>query len=248
MEKIVAALEAQQDVLDALLAGLDADGWASPTRCPGWSVADVVLHLAQTDELAVASAQGRLPEVAGHWLDRALGTVDDAAAVAVEAERGASPAELLARWRAGAAAERAALLACPPGPRLRWVVGDLAPRTLATTRLSECWIHAGDVAEALGTALVPTDDLWHIARLAWLTLPYAFGRAGLGSPGPLRLILDSPSGGTWDFGDDQSPTRLTGDAVDFCLLAARRLDPAQARITAEGPDAAAVLALVRTYA
>jgi uncharacterized protein (TIGR03084 family) len=248
VQKIVAALDAQQEELDALLAGLDVDGWASPTRCPGWTVADVVLHLAQTDELAVASAQGRLREVAGRWVDPTQGTVDDAAAAAVAAERGAAPAELLARWRAGVAAQREALLARNPGDRLNWVENDLSARTLATTRLAECWIHAGDVAEAVGAALVPSEHLWQIARLAWVTLPYAFRRAGAAPPGSILLTLDAPAGGTWAFGDDAAATTVTGDAVDFCLLAARRLEPAQARVAAAGPDADAVLALVRTYA
>lgn len=248
MQKIVEALGAQQAELDGLLAGLDADGWAAPTRCPGWTVADVVLHLAQTDELGTASAQGRLAEVAGHWIDPAQGTVDDAAEIAVGAERGLAPVDLLARWRAAVAAECAALLACSAAARCNWVVGDLSARTLATTRLAECWIHTGDVAAALGVDLAPTDRLWHIARLAWVTLPYAFSRAGLEPPGSLLISLDSPSGRTWSFGEDYGATKLTGPAVDFCLLAARRLDPTQARLSAEGPDADAVLAHVRTYA
>lgn len=248
MQKIVEALAAQHAELDGLLTGLDADGWAAPTRCPGWSVADVVLHLAQTDELGTASAQGRLVEVAGHWIDRTRGSVDKAAEVAVAAERGLAPADLLARRRAAGSAECAALLACNPAVRCNWVVGDLSARTLATTRLAECWIHTGDVAAALGVQLAPTDRLWHITRLAWLTLPYAFSLAGLGPPGSLLITLDSPSGRTWSFGEDYGATKVTGTAEDFCLLAARRLDPAQARVTAEGPDADAVLAHVRTYA
>ena len=50
--------------LAALLEDLSDAGWGAPTRCEGWDVADVVLHLAQTDELAVASATGRFAEAA----------------------------------------------------------------------------------------------------------------------------------------------------------------------------------------
>jgi hypothetical protein len=46
------------------------------------------------------------------------------------------------------------------------VPGELSARTLATTRLAETWIHAGDVAGALGVTLPPTDRLRPIARLA----------------------------------------------------------------------------------
>ena len=59
MQTIVTALEEQHAELAALLDGLDDRDWERPTRCEGWAVADVVLHLAQTDELALASARGR---------------------------------------------------------------------------------------------------------------------------------------------------------------------------------------------
>ena len=77
---------------------------------------------------------------------------------------------------------------------MQWVSGDLSARTLATTRLSECWIHTGDVAEALGVELEPPDRLWHIARLAWRTVPYAFARAGRDAPGPVAFELRGPNG------------------------------------------------------
>jgi hypothetical protein len=41
---------------------------------------------------------------------------------------------------------------------------------------------------------------------------------------------------------------IDGPAVDFCLVAARRVDPAETSLRGAGPDADAVLALVRTYA
>src|SRR5262249_55003303 len=161
----------------------------------------------------------------GGWVPRAGGTVDAAAGAWVAAERGRPPAEVLARWRAAAAAARAALAGCEPGTRLAWVAGHLAARTLATTRLAESWIHTGDVADALGVHLPAGDRLWHIARLAWRTLPYAFARAGTALSGPVAVELDAPGGGRWSFGDGTAVTTVRGDAVEFCLVAGRRLDP-----------------------
>ena len=122
-------------------------------------------------------------------------------------------------------------------------------RTLASTRLSECWIHTGDIADALGVALAPTDRLWHVARLAWRTLPYAFDRADTTMNGPVALELTGPDGEQWRF-DPESPalTTIRGSAVEFCDVAGRRVDPAETDLVATGPDAAAVLRLVRTYA
>ncbi|MDQ4117043.1 MAG: maleylpyruvate isomerase N-terminal domain-containing protein, partial [Actinomycetota bacterium] len=49
------ALGAQHAELDATLAELDEAAWGLPSRCAGWTVGDVVLHLPQTDELVVAN-------------------------------------------------------------------------------------------------------------------------------------------------------------------------------------------------
>ncbi|HEY6422015.1 MAG TPA: maleylpyruvate isomerase family mycothiol-dependent enzyme [Pseudonocardiaceae bacterium] len=247
MDAVVAALDEQRGELDELLAGLDDRGWSMPSRCPGWSVADVVLHLAQTSELAAAG--GSFSERFTWFMPAGVKNVDEGAEQAVISERGAPGPQLLQRWRAAAKAERDLLSASDPARRLPWVIGELPARTLATTRLSEMWIHTGDIAHALGVTLVPTDRLWHIARLAWRTLPYAFARAGATLHGPVAAVLTGPSGATWSFGaEDQPLTTVTGPGLEFCLVAARRLDPAESTLTAGGPDADQVLALLRTYA
>ena len=85
--------------------------------------------------------------------------------------------------------------------------------------------------------------------LAWRTLPYAFARAGRELSGPVAFELAAPSGERWEFTPDTAPaTVIRGDGVELCLVAARRLDPAATALRGEGPDAAAVLELVRTYA
>lgn len=249
VEAIIAALDEQQAELDGLLASLDDGAWATPSRCPGWSVADVVLHLAQTSELAAAGADTSFVERFAQFMPSDARTVDEGAEQAVVAERGARGAQLFERWRAAATAQRNLLAVSDPARRLPWVIGELPARTLATTRLSEMWIHAGDIADALGVTLVPTDRLWHIARLAWRTLPYAFARAGAVLRGPVAVELSAPSGATWSFGAaDQPLTTVRGPGVEFCLVAARRVDPAETSLVAAGSDASQVLALLRTYA
>jgi uncharacterized protein (TIGR03084 family) len=251
VETVVAALAAQQHELSGLLSGLDDAGWRRPSRCEGWSVADVVLHLAQTNEMAIGSAQGRFAEAIME-LTEGLGmaeSVDDGAALMVEHDRGHPPAAVRERWETSAAGLRQALAACDPHGRVTWVAGELSARTLATTRLAETWIHTGDVAAALDVVLPPTDRLWHIARLAWRTIPYAFERAGRTLAGPVAFELTGPSGDAWDFSlDAPADTRIRGDAVELCLVAARRVEPDDTALVGDGPDAAAVLELVRTYA
>jgi uncharacterized protein (TIGR03084 family) len=251
MDEIVAALAEQQAELTGLLGDLDEADWRRPSRCDGWSVADVVLHVAQTNELAIGSAAARFDD-AVHALTEGLGRtgdVDDAADAMVERERGMAGAGVLRRWQDGADTLLEALRRIDPHERVQWVAGQLSARTLATTRLAETWIHTGDVADAFGIVLPAADRLRHIARLAWRTVPYAFAREGRELTGPVAFLLRGPGGATWDFvPDDAAVTTITGNALELCLVAARRLDPDATALRGEGPDARAVLELVRTYA
>ena len=249
VQEILTDLTEQHAELDRILTGLDDDGWARPSACEGWSVADVVVHLTQSDEGAVASVEGRLPEGGLGMARSGPENVDDWAERMVAEERGTPPSAVLERWRATTAAMREAFARCDPSARVSWVTGRLSARTLATTRLAECWIHTGDVEAAFGRPPAATPGLRHIARLAWRTLPYAFASAGRELSGPVAFELSGPAGERWDLVPPEEPaTVVRGGALDLCLVAGRRREPAETGLTAEGPDADAVLELVRTYA
>jgi uncharacterized protein (TIGR03084 family) len=255
MDAILVALAEQVDELDGLVCDLDEAGLALPSRCPGWSISDVLLHVAQTNEMTVASVEGRFSEELAAFGNRAGAAppgsdIDDLAGLAVAAERGPQGKEVYDRWRASSAAQAAALGACEAGRRVPWVAGDLAAITLATTRLAETWIHTGDVALGLDRAASSTAArLQPIARLAWRTLPYAFARAGQAMAGPVALRLTAPDGTVWEFDSGEpAATTVSGPALDFCLVAARRIPPSETALSATGADAATVLDLVRTFA
>ena len=248
---MVGALADQQAELAALLAHRDDEGWRSPSRCAGWSVQDVVCHLAQTNEMAVASVRGDLPATLARLTEglAAAHSVDDGAELMVRAGRSATPAEVHRRWSDSARDQVEAFRAGDPHARLQWVAGELAAATLATTRLAETWIHTGDVAAADGGRPAPTDRLWHVARLAWRTLPHAFARQGRSLSGPVAFRLTGPDGRPWDL-EPEGPavTVVSGPAEELCEVAARRTDPAATALRAAGPDADVVLAVVRTWA
>jgi uncharacterized protein (TIGR03084 family) len=250
--EVNSALAAQLAELGELLAPVTDADWARPSPCEGWSVADVVLHLAQTNEMAIASAQGRFDDVvAAMTVGGTAQNIDEGAALAVENERGQPGEAVRARWQASADTMSDVLADADPHARVTWVAGQLTIRTLTTTRLAETWIHAGDITNALGVKLVPTDRLWHIARLAWRTLPYAFTQAGQELSGPVALELTAPDGeDVWRFIPDsaEAATHISGHAEELCLVAARRVHPSETRLQGTGPDVATVLDLIRTYA
>jgi uncharacterized protein (TIGR03084 family) len=173
--------------------------------------------------------------------------MDDFVAHRVAAERGTPPDAVHQRWRTAREAALAALRGCPPGTRLPWAAAPLSPATLATTRLAEHWAHALDITEPLGIAYPGTARLRHVAWLAVRTLPYAFAVAGQEAR-PVRCELTGPDGERWEFGPADARSRITGPAEAFCRVAARRLAPEASGLTATGPDAAAAMRVVRTYA
>jgi uncharacterized protein (TIGR03084 family) len=247
---ILTALAAQHVELADLVDGCSNDEWGRPTRCDGWDVAAVLLHLAQTDELATVSANGELDGFRDGFLgapEARTMSVDDAAAAQVDIDRAAGGDAIRRRWHDASHTMQAAFAVGDPHRRVTWVSGLLSLQTLATTRLSEAWIHTGDIASALGVELQPTDRLRHIARLAWRTLPYAFERADAAMNGPVALDLIGPHGEEWRFDPDAAAlTTISGSAAEFCDVAARRIEPGATDLLGDGPDAVAVLRLVRT--
>jgi uncharacterized protein (TIGR03084 family) len=252
VKDLLAALADQHAELAALVERCTDGDWERPTRCVGWDVASVLLHLAQTDEMATASARGDIEPLVdglmGPLADQTF-SIDEAAARQVEAERAAGGPAIGLRWHDASRDMRNALTAADPHARVTWATNLLSVHTLTATRLSECWIHTGDIASALGVELVPSDRLRFVARLAWRTLPYAFARGEAVMQGPVALDLVGPGGDRWRFDPDAAPlTTIRGSAIEFCDVAARRVDPNDTELVGDGPDADAVLRLVRTYA
>src|SRR5215831_19358821 len=231
-------LEAEQDRLEEILGGLDAAQWAAPSAASGWTVADVVLHLAQSEEAVTASAGGAsLRAGPGSTVDQIM---DDL----VRAER-EEPSVIFRRWRE---ARRGAVSAADPGQPMSWVEAPLKPTTMATTRLAEHWAHGLDITGPLGIPFPDTDRLRHVSWLAHRSLPYAFSLAGEGSP-DVACDLTAPDGTAhWQYGPEAADSVISGPAGAFCRVAAQRLRPEESGLQASGPHGAAALRLLRTYA
>jgi uncharacterized protein (TIGR03084 family) len=233
-------LETEQDRLGQILSALTPSQWLTESGAGGWTVADVVLHLAQSDEGVVTSVSGGGSLTGG-------GDVDDWAAAMVTAEH-ATPEVVFARWNAARARALEALRGASPDAPVEWIVTSMKPATLATTRLAETWTHGLDITGPLGIPYPDTARLRHVAWLAVRTLPYALTRAGATAT-PVRFELTAPDGADiWTYGPNDASSVITGPAGSLCRVAAQRLSPADADLTLTGPGAATVLAAIRTYA
>jgi uncharacterized protein (TIGR03084 family) len=243
MADVIDDLEAEQDALEVVLSGLSAADWERPSAAEGWSMADVVLHLAQTEEAVTATTAGDSRAI--DWR-RFGGTVDAAMDAMVRAEAAPGLA-IFARWQAARRASVRGLRAAEPQKPLRWVSASLKPRTLATTRLAEHWAHALDVAGPLGVDYPDTARLRHVAWLGFSTLPYAFHLAGKPAVS-VFCDLSAPDGSRWTFGDPRAESAISGPAGAFCRVGAQRLAPGGSGLQTRGAYGAEALRLLRNYA
>ena len=242
--EIIADLTAELNRLDAILSVLDDDGWATPSLAEGWTVCDVVLHLAQTEEAAAATVVAPVTDRTRANESRG---VDDAAERMVVLER-AEPGAVFERWRRACESFLRGMREADPDQLVQWVGGSLKPATLATTRLAEHWAHGLDIAGGLGVPFPDTDRLKHIAWLGHRTLPYAFTLAGQ-QPQEVYCELTAPSGtAVWTFGPPAAESLIRGEAGAFCRVGAQRLRPADSCLATGGPHADAALAVLRNYA
>jgi uncharacterized protein (TIGR03084 family) len=226
-------LRAESEELDAMVAGLPPVGWAMATPAPGWTVAHQISHLAWTDRVALIAATDAdgFDAVVEAALANPGGFVDEGAAEAV----GEEPAALLTRWRDGRSALSAALVRVAPGVKLPWLGPPMSAASMATARLMETWAHAQDIADALGVARVPTVRLKQVAHLGVRTRTFGYLVHGL--PAPVvdgRVELTAPDGQLWTWGPEDAPDRVTGPALDFCLLVTQRRHRSDLALQATG--------------
>jgi uncharacterized protein (TIGR03084 family) len=238
-------LAAEQDRLDRILSGFDEAQWMLPSAAAGWTVNDVVLHLAQSEEAVTVTISGG--DLRSGLGAAAGGTVDERVAEMVRAER-ATPDVVFDRWQRARQAAMASLRAADPGRPVEWVTGPVKPATLATTRLAEHWAHGLDITGPFGIDFPDTDRLRHVAWLAHRTLPYAMTLADE-QPAEIRCELTAPDGtSVWRYGQPDAESAITGSAGEFCRVAAHRLAPADSGLIVTGPHGATALRLLRTYA
>ncbi len=244
---VLADLAAESAQLDGIVAGAGWPAWSLPTPAPGWRVAYQIAHLAWTDDRALEAATDEA--AFAEQVQRAVAATDQYIADGALQGANAEPATLLARWRAGRSALAAALRDVPPGRKLPWYGPPMSATSMATARLMETWAHGQDIADALGITRTPTPRLRHVAWLGTRTRDFAFGVRGLAPPAEaFRVELSAPDGSTWTFGPEDAPQRVSGPALDFCLLVTQRIHRDDTDLVASGADAHTWLEIAQTFA
>jgi uncharacterized protein (TIGR03083 family) len=215
--------------MDALLASAADDDW-SRIIVEGWTLQELVAHLAAKDGLLAAS-------VGAPVLGPPIGAADSLGRTAdVQAyERARSPEQTRRDWRAQADALCRHLAALDPATPAALDGMEIPVSDHILARGLETWVHTDDAARIARVRLPqpvpehihPTADL--CARL----LPWTMLLSGVdGSGRAILLTLTGPGGGEWHVplgvGDTERrepQARITADVVEFCFLLGGRGDP-----------------------
>jgi len=248
LQQAIGALTADAADLDALVADLPAARWATPTPAEGWTVAHQVGHLGFVFSIAgMASGQPDAFTTMARSV-QGFGAFDAAVNAALADYLRLTPAELLARWRRERDAGLAALAATDENGVVPWLVNPLPPVVLASAGMMEVFAHGQDVADALGATRTFTDRIAFLVHFATRTRDFGYESHGLTPPAAeFRFEVTLPSGAELAIGPADAEQRITGPAVDLCLLVSRRRHHEDLGVKAIGEQAEQWLEIAQAY-
>jgi uncharacterized protein (TIGR03083 family) len=211
--------------LDVFFRAAGAADWEKPSRCEGWSVRDLLAHLAASEEYNEACLDGTVQQFLADV--GAKGAVDLASAneIGIHTFDGQAPEQLLATWRARSAKNREGFRA-RDGADVDSSVGPYPARRQAFHLAFELATHADDI----GVPISPDEVA---DRIAWQA---RFGRFAIAELKP-DLTIEALDG----------RTHVKGEGVDIELPDEQFVGAVAARLPAgSGLDDEAVATLSAT--
>jgi len=255
----LADLRAEVAELDRLVADRTEAELAAATPFYGWRAQDVLAHLTFIDSLALLAATDpaacaaavaamgegtRAPEK-DHDQDARFGRL-----LAYELSQ-LGPADghvRLARWREGFTRLAAALEGEDGALPLQWFGRPMKLATLISARQMEVWGYGQDVFDLYRARRAEGDRLRNVADFAVKTFRFAFANRGLPAAPAPYVALTAPSGAVWTWNDPAAAERITGPAVDFCLVCTQRRNLADTALAAQGETAATWMRIAQCIA
>lgn len=245
-QDVISALIADGDDLDDLVAGLGPGQWTQRTPASGWTIAHQIAHLAATFRMAAMAASD--PTWFASMAAGLSPDFDANVAAALSQYLSGPPGVLLSRWRVERSAAETALGALPPEQLVPWLVRPIPVAMLAAAGMMEMFGHGQDIADALGVRRTYTDRIRHVVGFGVRTWDFGYAARGLTPPAEeFRFELTGPSGDRWEFGPTYAEGRITGPAVDFCLLVTRRRHRDDLALSGSSAEADRWLDLAQAY-
>jgi uncharacterized protein (TIGR03083 family) len=179
-----ALMAAESARLDSFFSNLNGDAWQQPSRCAGWSVRDVLAHLASSEDYNRACLDGTVQAFLGEMGAKGATDLATANEIGIRAFDGQSTDQILDTWRAKSQQNREAFEA-RDGGTVDSSVGAYPARWQAFHLAFELATHADDVG-------VPVSSQEKGARNAWQA---RFGRFALKELKP-DIRIDAREGRT----------------------------------------------------
>ena len=236
---VLAGLFASWDAIEALLAGLTDEQWQAPAPVPGWTVHDLVAHMAGTELMLSGEPNPEIDVTGRKHVHNEIGVLNERW---VEHLRTKTPAQMLAIFRDITARRKAALTAMS---EQEWNAVGFTPAgpdsygRFMRVRVFDCWFHEHDIRDAVGKpagdeGLTGPDSRLALDEMA-SSMAFVVGKKGqapegsrvlIALTGPLsrvfRVAVDGRAALVEDFGDAE-PTAMIGiDGLQFTRLAGGR--------------------------
>jgi uncharacterized protein (TIGR03083 family) len=230
------AIEADREALLELFRGVDDSVWTQDSGCPGWTVQDLVSHMACSFWLAVDMS--KLPDSAGLPAERA-------ADLYVESRRSMTSAEILADYES-ASARGLELLAAVQDQDVDVPLGDVGtyPASLLPAAYAfEHYVHIRyDMFAPDGpfdTEPPASDELRLAPTLDWIEAALPQQNSGLlsGMDKAVAVRLSGVDGRTVQIGDGEVAGQIDCDAAVFVRWVTQRGSWESLGVDAQGDPA-----------
>jgi uncharacterized protein (TIGR03083 family) len=151
-DRIIEALREEWSSIGELLHALSDDDWSKPSPLPGWDVRDNVAHIIGTESMLAGEQPPDVVvdrETATH-VRNDIGAFNEAW---VEAMRGSSPTEVIARFEEVTAGR---LVRLEGMTHQEWDAESFTPAgkdsygRFMQIRVFDCWLHEQDIRDAVG--------------------------------------------------------------------------------------------------
>ena len=239
-------LAAETAVLMECIAPLSEAEWSTPTPAAGWSVLDQVSHLAFFDRAVTTAVTD--PQRFVRERDEAIGRGSMVDAVAAAGRR-RSGASTLAEFRTARAAMVDAFASADPAPRVPWYGPEMSVASAVTARIMESWAHGQDVFDAVARPHAVTRALRQVAHIGVRALPNSFISHGRVVPSAVVFVeLAAPDGASWAWGASDAAERVSGPAIDFCLVVTQRRHVDDTALVTVGEMAAEWMTIAQAFA
>ncbi|MEJ7634938.1 maleylpyruvate isomerase family mycothiol-dependent enzyme [Aeromicrobium sp.] len=241
-----------REAADAILLiapELEESDWALPTDCPGWSVKDVMSHLAHL-ETELCHAEQNVHEETG-----ASEVVAAYTAAGVADRRDLTPDEVTAEFAAAVQVRARQLTDLPDDPSTPAPVtpGGIAWSwdTLLRNRSIDAWVHEQDIRRATGRPGGLGSTGAQVAAMTFsFAMPYILGkrvkppaastvRWDVTGETPLELVVQVGEDGRASAVEtiDRPSVTLSMSTETFTVLTAGRRLPDQVEVTIDGDHA-----------